>query len=329
MDPVLMRLQQGGVVAVLTLLFLAAAAVLPWFGSAPVDPGKALADPGPDRLILLELRLPRTLLALFAGGCLGLAGAVFQALLRESLATPYTLGIASGASFAVALATASGATEWSGLPVSWLAALLGAGAVTLLVAGLGRAGGRLSSFRMLLAGISLNAVFSAGTLAVIGSAREHRSMAVTQWLIGSIDAVRPAAVAALAAVAAAGLASLLRQARALNLMAMGEEWAATRGVHPRRVLLLGFGAGSAMTAAAVSLAGPIGFVGLIVPHLVRGLLSADHRILLPASFLGGGLLLALADALARTLTAPVELPTGAVMAFIGGPYLIWAVWRRF
>lgn len=315
--------------AALGVLFLLAAVVLPWFGPAPLEARKALAGPGPDRLILLELRLPRTLLALLVGGCLALAGAVFQALLRESLATPYTLGIASGAAFAVALATAAGAAEWRGLPLSWLAALLGAGAVTALVGGLGRSGGQLSPFRMLLAGISLNAVFSAGTLTVIGAAREHRSMAAVQWLVGSIEAVRPAAIAVLAAVAAVGLAVLLRLARPLDLMAMGEDWAATRGVRPRRVLALGFAAASGLTAAAVSLAGPIGFVGLIVPHLMRGLGSAEHCFLLPASFLGGGLLLALADAMARTIAAPAELPTGAVMAFLGGPYLIWAIWRRF
>ncbi|MCS7044194.1 MAG: iron ABC transporter permease [Bryobacteraceae bacterium] len=315
--------------AALAALYVLAALALPWFGSAPVNPIRALAGYEPDRLIFMELRIPRTLLALLVGGCLGTAGAVLQALLRESLATPYTLGIASGASFAVALATAAGVDYWAGLPVSWLAALAGAAAVTALVAGLGRSGGRMSSLRMLLAGISLNAVFSAATLAVIGSAREHRSISVTQWLIGSIDAVRPAAVGALAAVGGAGLTVLVKQARDLNLIAMGEEWAATRGANPRRVLLTGFIIGSVLTASAVSLAGPIGFVGLIVPHLVRGLLSADHRILLPCSFLGGGLLLALADALARTLTAPAELPTGAVMAFIGGPYLIWMIWRRF
>jgi iron complex transport system permease protein len=315
--------------AVLGLLYLLAAAVLPWFGPAPVNVAAVMAGDGPERMILIKIRIPRTLLGLLAGGCLGLAGAVFQALLRESLATPYTLGIASGASFAVALAAAAGAVQWLGLPASWLAALAGSAAVTLLVAAIGSAGGKTSSLRMLLAGISLNAVFSAGTLAVMGAAREHRTAAVAQWLIGSVDAVRPPALLALAAVAVVGLAVLLAQARALNLMAMGEEWAATRGARPGSLLWLGFSCASLLTAAVVSLCGPIGFVGLIVPHLVRSSLNADHRVLLPGCFLGGGLLLAVADAIARTAAAPAELPTGTVMAFIGGPYLIWAVWRRF
>ncbi|MCS6953720.1 MAG: iron ABC transporter permease [Bryobacterales bacterium] len=330
MGPVLMdRGKPARSLALSGFLFVLAGLLSPWFGPSDLDLRRAFAQAGPERAILLELRLPRTLLGLLVGGCLGVAGAVFQALLRESLATPYTLGVASGAAFAVATATVLGATEWAGLPVTWLAAWAGAAAVTGAVALLGRAGGQLSSLRMLLAGISLNAIFSAATLTMVGAAREHRAMTITQWLIGSIEAVRPVAIVSLAAVAAASLAVLLAQARALNLMAVGEDWAATRGIRPARVLAAGLAAGSLLTAAAVSLAGPIGFVGLLVPHLARRLISADHRLLLPCSFLGGGALLALADTIARTVTAPAELPTGAVMAFIGGPYLIWSIWRRF
>lgn len=306
-----------------------AIAVLPWVGPTPVSFRRVLALQTPDYPIFVELRLSRTLLGLLVGASLSLTGALFQAMLRDSLATPYTLGVSAGASLGAIIAISAGLSSFLGLPAVWVGALAGAAAVLALVAGASARQGHLSSFRLLLTGISLNGICSALILMILSVSREYRSLSITQWLLGSLDAVRYPALAAFAAVSIVASGILLSHARQWNLLAVGEAWAATRGASPARLMRTGFVCGSVLTATAIALSGPIGFVGLIVPHMVRSRISPDYRLLMPCSFLLGGVLLAGADAVGRVVVAPAELPAGAIMALIGGPYLVWLVRRRF
>jgi len=309
--------------------FLVSLVLLPWAGPAPVSVERVLSLQPPDYPIFLELRLSRTLLGLLVGGSLSLAGALFQAMLRDSLATPYTLGVSSGASLGAILSITAGLPSMMGLPAVWLGALGGAAAVLALVAGVSSQQGQLSSYRLLLTGISLNGVCSAMILMIHSVAREHRSVSITQWLLGNIDSIRYPALGGFAAVAVPVSWILISRARQWNLLMVGEAWAATRGVDPSALMRTGFLGGSLLTATAIALSGPIGFVGLIVPHLVRSWISPDYRLLMPCSFLLGGVLLAVADAIGRVVLAPAELPAGAIMALLGGPYLVWLVRRRF
>jgi iron complex transport system permease protein len=314
-------------IAVCGVIFLAAAVLLPWVGAGPVDVHRVLHRAAPDYQILVELRISRVLLALLAGGALSLAGTLFQAMLRDALATPYTLGISAGASLGAVVAIAAGAATVLGIPSTTLGAMTGAFLVLLLVAG-GSLRRRPSAFGLLLSGIAINSVCAALILVLSGFAGVARAFSITRWLIGSVDAVGYESLAWLAAVVLAASAYVLSQARGWNLLSVGEDWAATRGVRPVRLLAGGYLAGSVLVAAAIALTGPIGFVGLIVPHAVRNRVSPDHRVLMPCAFLLGGVLLALSDAIGRVVLAPAEISAGAVLALLGGPYLVWIIRRR-
>jgi iron complex transport system permease protein len=311
------------------LLFLVAAVILPLIGPTGIDLQRVFAKAAPDYGIFVELRITRVLLGLLAGGALALGGGLFQAMLRDSLATPYTLGVSAGAALGAVLVLALDLERILGFPALWLGSIAGAAVVLALVAGASWKGGHISGVRLLLTGISLNSICSAFILLIYGVVRERRSFSITQWLLGSVDSVSYTALGIFAVAVAVSCTVLLRQARAWNLIAIGESWAASRGVDLRRVMLTGYVCGSVLTAGAIALTGPIGFVGLIVPHVVRSRISPDNRLLLPCSFLLGGVMLAACDAIGRVVLAPAELPAGAVMAVIGGPYLIWVVRRRF
>ena len=156
-----------------------------------------------------------------------------------------------------------------------------------------------------------------------------KSFSISRWLIGSVDSVDYTALGAFVGVIALSAVVVMRQAKAWNLMAVDPAWAATRGASVMRLTMSGYAAGSLLTAATVALTGPIGFVGLVVPHLIRTRIGADHRVLMPCAFLGGGVLLASCDAIGRIVMAPSEIPAGAVMAILGGPYLVWVLRQRF
>lgn len=308
--------------------FLVAAALLPWVGAGSLAVSQVYARAVPDYPIFVELRLSRTLLGLLVGGSLALSGALFQAMLRDSLATPYTLGVSSGASLGAIIVITAGLPGLFGLPAVWLGALIGAVVVLALVAGASSRQGQLSSYRLLLTGISLNGICSAMILMVHSVVRERDSISITQWLLGGIEAIRYSALGVFSIVSTVVGGVLMAKAREWNLLIVGEEWAATRGVDPGRLMRTGFVCGSVLTAGAISVSGPIGFVGLIVPHLVRSTISSDYRVLMPCSFLLGGVLLAVADAIGRIVVAPAELPAGAIMALLGGPYLVWLVRKK-
>jgi iron complex transport system permease protein len=249
-------------------------------------------------------------------------------MLRDALATPYTLGISAGASLGAVIAIWLGWQELAGVPAVWGAALGGAGLVVALVVGAALQQRRVSSFSLLLSGLAANSVCSAFIIVIYGLVSATKSFSISRWLIGSVDSVDYAALGGFALVVAAATAVVIGQAREWNLMAVDSSWAATRGARVTRLTLTGYGAGSVLTAATVALTGPIGFVGLVVPHLIRTRIGADHRVLMPCAFLGGGILLACCDAIGRFVFAPSEIPAGAVMAILGGPYLVWVLRQR-
>jgi iron complex transport system permease protein len=311
------------------MLFVTAALLLPWVGSGSISMERVLARLAPDYPIFVELRVSRTLLGLLAGGALSLTGSLFQSMLRDSLADPYTLGVSAGAALGAVLALAFDLERLFGFPATWVGAMVGAAVVMAMVAGTAWKGGQLSGVRLLLSGIALNSVCYAFILLVSSVVRDRRAFSITQWLLGSVDSVSYIALFWFGLVVIVASVIVITQARAWNLLAMGGTWAGSRGVDLKRLTIMGYCCGSVLTAGAIALTGPIGFLGLVVPHLVRSRISSDNRILMPCSLLLGGVLLAGCDTLGRVVMPPAELPAGAVMALIGGPYLVWLVRRRF
>ncbi len=309
------------------------------FGAQPISVAGALDGLEPDRTILLRLRLPRAVLAAIVGAALAGAGVALQALLRNPLAEPFVLGVSGGAALGgtvVILAATAGARLFgpgaaalaSGIPVA-AGAVAGAVATAPLVFGLGRMGGRLGPETALLVGVVFNA-FAAGVITLLRLLvpPEHASR-LLYWLLGTIGYEEGTTLAVGAVAVAIALALLLLLSGRLNLLTLADEEAASLGVDVRRDRGLVFLVVSAATGAAVALAGMVGFVGLIVPHVVRRVIGPDHRLLVPGSALFGAAFLVLADALARLAFLPLgtEPPVGAVTAFLGGPFFLWLLRR--
>ncbi|MEJ2206447.1 MAG: iron ABC transporter permease [Gemmatimonadota bacterium] len=274
------------------------------------------------RTIVVDLRLPRALLGALVGGGLAVAGATFQALLRNPLAEPYILGISGGASVGAVLMLATGiagAGSWT-LP---LAAFLGALLAIVLVFGVATASGRGMDVRvLLLAGVVVAAFFSA-CIALILSVSEARTVqSAVLWIMGSLANAGWSNVIVAAVYTLPATVLLIGLARPLNLLAIGEETAQYLGTDVERVKRLALGVAALITAAGVAVAGVIGFVGLVVPHAIRLLVGSDHRALLPLSFLAGAAFLALADLVAKLVLAPTEIPIGVITAFVGVPLFL-------
>ncbi len=314
----------AGAAAAMAVVALAA----PLIGPAHVDYGRAFAGLSPDREILFFARIPRVLLSLVGGGALAVAGVLFQALLRDALATPYTLGISSGASLGAVLSISFGWQTVGGLPSVWAAAFAGASLALFLVLGIATEGRRMSSFTLLLAGVTINSICMAMILFLQNLASFGQSFAIVRWLMGGIEAVDYSSIAWLSALVLPACVFIFVRAREWNLLAVGEEWAMARGVSTSRLLLAGYLAGSLIAGSVTALTGPIGFVGLIVPHALRLRFGADHRLLIPCSFFTGAAFLTVCDAAARTMLAPAELPVGVITALAGGPFFIWLLRSR-
>ncbi len=276
------------------------------------------------RSVLLEIRLPRAFGAAVLGGALALAGGAFQALLRNPLADPYVLGVSGGAALGGVLALVAGAPAGA-VPV---AAFAGALATLILVERIATTDGRLSVYTLLLTGAIFNA-FAAAVLFFLQSVASLEQLhSIVFFLMGRIPTLGGPRLAGLAGVALAVAAVLAFRARAFNALGLGEEGALQLGVDVERLKRETYVLGSLLTALAVAHAGMIGFVGLVVPHLLRLLFGPDHRLLLPASLLGGAAFLVLSDLAARTLVAPRELPVGVVTALVGGPFFLLLLRRR-
>ena len=298
-------------------VLLAVLLFAPLIGSTHIDLARAFTGQEPDHEILFFARFPRLLLAMLAGAALAITGVLFQCLLRDPLAEPYTLGVSSGASVGAVVAICLG------FGASGAASLAGASAVLILVLSIAWEGRRLSSFTLLLAGVTMNSMCFAIILFLHNLASLSQSFAISRWLMGGIDAVEYSTLGGLAAAVLPVCLLVISRARQWNLMAIGEDWASSRGVPANLYLTLGYVAGAILTGLVTALTGPIGFVGLIVPHALRLRLGADHRVLLPCSCLLGAAFLALCDTLARTVLAPTEIPVGVITALCGGPFFIW------
>jgi iron complex transport system permease protein len=283
-----------------------------------------------DAQIFFVARLPRVISGAVVGATLASAGVVLQAMLRNPLATPFTLGVSAGASLGAMLVIIFGATFTLGpfSPVP-LASFAGAGVATAIVYWLATPYRRaMSPSVLLLAGVTLNAFFSALIMFVQYIADFAQVYRAARWLMGDLDvgSFEPIAATLPLVIAAFALFALLPSS--LNLLSVGSDAAAARGVDVTKAQRLAFFSASLATSAAVSLAGPIGFIGIVVPHLVRLLVGVDHRIVLPASALFGAAFLVACDVAARVLIAPVEIPVGVVTAMIGGPFFLWLLVRK-
>jgi len=278
-------------------------------------------------VILLQLRLPRVVLAAVVGAALAASGAVFQGLFRNPLADPAIIGVSSGAALgaiAVIVFAGSGALASFGVP---LAAFAGAIVTAFLVYRLARIGPTVHVATLLLAGIAVAAVISSA-MSLVMSFSGEQVRDIYAWLLGGLVGQGWGAIGAVVPLVALGLAAAALTAHDLNLLSLGEERAAQLGVDVSRLKRRTIGIGALLAACAVSIAGVIGFVGLMTPHLLRLVVGADHRRLLPAVLLAGPMLLILADLVARTVLTPQELPVGIVTALLGGPFFLYLLRRE-
>jgi iron complex transport system permease protein len=284
-------------------------------------------------MVVINIRLPRILLGIFVGAALAVAGTSFQALLRNPLADPYVLGVSSGASVGAILALIvenhlALSPAFAGLvtPVgAFLGAALTIGAVYLL----GRRSGQIDSSTLLLGGIITASFLQAVINFLMSTVLGGNLRGASYWLMGDLSTPQPRSllyVLCIGFVIAAG--AIYTTASDLNLLLAGEKEAMHLGVDVRRVRIVVYLAASILTGLAVSVSGTIGYVGLLVPHVMRLVFGSDHRMLLPAAALGGAIALVIADTLARTVVAPSELPVGAVTAIVGAPLFIYLLRRR-
>jgi len=309
-------------------IFTIISAVLgPMFGSEKINIFQALdfSDPSAEisRRILFEIRIPRVALALVVGASLALSGAAMQGLLRNPLASPYTLGVASGGTFGAALALALGV---GGTALAVPATVTSSFVLSLLTIGLvwslAYRRGRLSTGLLLLAGVSVNFLFAALIMLLQYIIDFEQNFALIRWMMGSLDTVGYGSVGGIAPVLAVCAVALFINARAFNMLALGDDSARTSGVNVRRLEITGFVASGLLAGAAVSQVGPIGFVGLIVPHAVRMMAGPDYRLVLPGSMIVGGGFLVLCDLMSRIVIAPAELPPGILTALLGVPFFL-------
>jgi iron complex transport system permease protein len=311
--------KKGGAVAILILaaLLLAAGIASCFFGSVYISPGELLKSE-----IFWQIRFPRVVLAALIGLLLSLSGVILQGVLRNPLADPYILGISAGGAVGAAVALSFG--WWMG-SVTVMAFILSLGAV-LVVYKLSQVAGKTSPETLILSGVALSA-FCAAILSLI-IILSGNLQTIYFWLLGSLSSANWINVLTVVPYALAGALVAYFFSKELNALLLGEEMAQTLGVDVERSRLVLIGAASLMTAAAVSVSGMIGFVGLIVPHWIRLLIGPNHRFLIPIAALSGMILMVAADTLARTILAPVEIPIGIVMALVGAPFFLYLLRRR-
>ena len=325
-------------VTIVSMFALGTIAVVVWaptMGSTSISLSRAFDPAIPweenvDAQIFFVARLPRVLSGAIVGASLAAAGVVLLALLRNPLATPFTLGVSAGGALGAMLAITFGFDVGlmgvSSIPIaSFGGSLLAIGIVYWLASSQKRG---LSTNVLLLAGVTLNSFFSALILFVQYLSDFTQSFRTIRWLMGDLDVgnYSPILAALPFIVAAFGMFAILP--RTLNLLTLGEDVAAARGVEVVRAQRLAFLSASLATGAAVSLGGPIGFIGIIVPHLVRLMVGSDHRLVLPAAALFGAAFTVLCDLTARTIMAPLELPVGIITALIGGPFFLWLLVKK-
>ncbi|MFC2039423.1 FecCD family ABC transporter permease [Chloroflexota bacterium] len=283
-----------------------------------------------DETILFQIRLPRVIAAALVGTALSSAGVLFQGLLRNPMADPYIIGTSAGAAFgAILIMMLPVSLAFHGFGLIPIAAFLGALGAVFLVYNLARVGGKTPVISMLLAGFAVSSMLAAAMslLITVSDTLQLKLNSVFSFLMGGVWVSDWRQVAVITPIIIGGIAIARFFAFRLNAFALGEEGAAYLGIDVERVKLAILALGSMLTAAAVSLSGLVGFVGLVVPHAVRLVLGPDHRLLLPAAALSGGAFLVLADLLARTVLAPSEIPVGIITALVGAPFFIYLLRR--
>jgi iron complex transport system permease protein len=313
---------------VLTAVLAALAILGLWAGSRSID-FTALRSDEAVRVLFFRLRLPRVVMAALVGSSLAVAGAALQALFRNPLADPATLGVSGGGAVGAAIAIALGWQERvSGVPLVFLASFGGALGAFLLVHRISRTGSLLLPGALLLAGVVVNLIASAAVLTIQYVTDASRALQILRWLIGSLDVIGFDIIWRMLLFLVPCWLVLLALARDLHLLAMGDDTAASLGVNVARTELVVHLVCSLLVGVTVAVGGAIAFVGLIVPHAVRLLFGEDVRIRLPGSLLLGAAFLIAADLVARTALAPNELPVGAITALLGGPAFLWLLHRR-
>lgn len=317
------------------LLAITAILTAPLVGSTHISLRRAFDRTIPftdnvDAQIFFIARLPRTLAGALVGSTLASAGVVFQGLLRNPLATPFTLGVSAGAALGAMLAiTFSWSFAWAGVSAAAAASFVGSLTAVAIVYVLARARQRgLSTNVLLLAGVTMNAFFSALILFVQYFADFSQTYRILRWLMGDLDVSSYQPIVTALPLVVLSFASFAWLARPLNLLSLGDESAETRGLNVTAAQRTAFVSASLATGAAVSVGGPVGFIGIVVPHLVRLIVGPDHRLVLPASALFGAAFLIGCDVLARTVMSPIELPVGVITALIGGPFFLWLLVRK-
>jgi len=314
--------------AILTLVLLASIAVGLAVGSQHIELSRILSDPF-SHTLFFRLRLPRVLMGLLIGASLAVTGGALQALFRNPLADPYTLGVSGGGALGASIAIAMGwSARVAGIPLVFAASFAGAMLAVTLVRTIARSGAVMLPGALLLSGVVVNLITAAGVLTIQYLTDPSSALRILRWLIGSLDIVGLDPIGRMLLVLAPAWLALLAFSRQLNLLAIDEDTAATLGVNVRRCETMVHALCALIVGVTVSAGGAIGFVGLIVPHAVRLLFGEDLRIVLPGSLLLGAAFLILADALARTALPSNELPVGAITGLLGGPVFLWLLRRR-
>ena len=317
------------------LLLLITLCITPLIGSTDISLTRAFSmtlsnSNNIDSSILFQVRLPRILLGAITGAALSVAGAVLQALLRNDLAAPFTLGVSSGAALGAVIAIALNLNfSLLGFPIISLFSFMGALGAILLVFNLVRTRhGEFPTGVLLLAGVTANFFFASLVMFIHYLADFSQSFTIIRWLMGGLDITDYKTILTVFPIVFIGIFILLFVSRDLNLISTGVHSASSRGVNVKKIQKIGFVTASLITGTVVATCGPIGFVGLIVPHIVRLFVGPDLRILIPASMLFGASFLVICDTFARTLLAPTEIPVGIITAMLGGPFFVWLLKRK-
>ena len=314
--------------AILTVMLLVSIAIGLAAGRQRIDVADLFTNAF-SRTLFFRLRLPRVLLGLVIGASLAVTGGALQALFRNPLADPYTLGVSGGGALGASVAIALGwSARVAGVPLVFAASFAGAMLAVSLVRMIARTGAAMLPGALLLSGVAVNLIAAAAVLTIEYLIDPASALQILRWLTGSLDIVGLDPIARMLSVLAPAWAALLFLSRQLNLLAMDEDTAATLGVNVRRCEEVVHALCALIVGVTVSAGGAIGFVGLIVPHAVRMMFGEDLRIVLPGSLLLGAAFLILADALARTVLSSGELPVGAITGLLGGPVFLWLLRRR-
>ena len=328
------RKQYISVIFLFFLFFLITITITPLIGSVQIDLGNAFSrdlafNDNVDANILFLARIPRIILAALTGAALSVAGAILQSLLRNDLAAPFTLGVSSGAALGAVIAISLELPySIGGIPTIPIAAFLGSlGAISLVFSLARTRTGDFPTPVLLLAGVTANFFFAALVMLIHYLSDFTQSFRIVRWLMGGLDITSYKTLLSISPMIFIGFAVLIFYGRDFNVMSTGIQSAMSRGVEVIKVQKIGFIMASLLTGTVVSLSGPIGFVGLIVPHIVRLIVGPDLRILLPASIFFGASFLIICDTLARTLIAPTEIPVGIITAMLGGPFFVWLLKR--